>query len=51
MEEYVKKAYELLEKSHAEGSPDFRMTAEKCIPAIRSHGYFAYANALLELIS
>ena len=46
VEDLVKKSYELLEKSHADGSTDFKMTAEKCIPAIRHYGYFAYANDL-----
>ncbi len=51
IEEYVKKAYDLLEKSHNDRNPDFRMTAEKCIPVIRHYGYFVYANTLQEYLS
>ena len=50
IEEYVEKAFKLLEKSHADKNPDFRMTAEKCIPVIRHYGYFAMANDLQEMI-
>ena len=50
IEEYVQKAYELLLKSYEERHPDFRMTAEKCIPVIRHYGYFAMANILQEKI-
>lgn len=51
IEEYVKKAYDLLEKSHNDRNPDFRMTAEKCISVIRHYGYFVYANNLQEYLN
>lgn len=50
VEEYVKMAYELLEKSHSEENSDFKMTAEKCIPVIRNYGYFVFANKLQKFL-
>ena len=50
VEEYIGKAYELLEKSRRDSNPDFRMTMEKCIPVFRHYGYFMMANNLQETI-
>ena len=51
VEDYIKKSYDLLEKSYNDGNQDFKMTAEKCIPVIRHYGYFVYANTLQEHLS
>lgn len=50
IEDYVNTAYKLLEKSYLDNNPDFRMTAEKCIPVIRHYGFFMMANSLQEKI-
>ena len=43
---YIENAYTLLEKSHSGNNPDFKMTAEKCIPVFGHYGYFMMANNL-----
>ena len=46
--EYVEKAKEKLDESFLKKNSGFKFTAEKCIPAIKYHGYFLVAMDLEE---
>jgi tetratricopeptide (TPR) repeat protein len=46
--EYVEKAKEKLDESFLKKNAGFKFTAEKCIPAIKYHGYFLVAMDLEE---
>lgn len=46
--EYIEKAKEKLDESFLKKNSGFKFTAEKCIPAIKYHGYFLVAMDLEE---
>ncbi len=46
--EYIEKAKEKLDESFLKKNTGFKFTAEKCIPAIKYHGYFLVAMDLEE---
>ena len=48
---YIEKAKEKLDESFAKDNPGFKFTAEKCIPAIKYHGYFLVALDLENKLS
>ena len=51
IDSYVNEACELLTVSHKNKNPEFAFTAEKCIPAVKYHGYFMLALKLEEMLA
>ena len=49
--EYIEEAKKKLDESFLKKNPGFKFTAEKCIPAIKYHGYFLIAMELEDKIS
>ena len=48
---YVNEAFGLLTVSHNNKNTEFSFTAEKCIPAVKYHGYFMLARKLEEMLA
>lgn len=48
---YIEEAKDKLNESYVKKNPGFKFTAEKCIPAIKYHGYFLVAMDLEKKLS